>query len=386
MITCHLLGLPHTITRADTPSQCAFTGKVLRFTPMLKTLPGKYRVVHYGVETSDSGADEEVVVLTKERWQELRIENLANLKKISPEEAAEMLANPSSYVGDLANLQTSLYTEFNVNLRTLLQERITGAKGVHIVCLPFGTAHAAAIAGQNFLTVESGIGYPNSFLPFRIFESSEYMHTKLGEIGNNYWFVCPNYYDLADWRFCKEPTNRTVRFLGRLNDDKGLSTIVECAARMPDTLFEICGPGNPERFLRRNVAYVPPLQGSERAAYLGDCAAVVALSGFVEPFNGVSAEAQLCGTPVVSTAHGAFLTNVEHGKTGVHTHTLHDVVEGIRMAQAGKFDRTYIRKRAESLWSYAAVAKKYDYAFACLIDVHLGAGWYQPGSHLSLLE
>lgn len=386
MITCHLLGLPHTITRADSPSQCAFTGKVLRFTPMLKTLGGKYRVVHYGVETSESGADEEVMVLTKDRWQELRVEHVVKTKKVTPEEAAATLADPKSYIGDLADVGTALYREFNENLRTLLHDRIEGKHGVHIVCLPFGLAHASAIAGQNFLTVESGIGYPHSFLPFRIFESSEYMHTKLGEVGNNYWFVCPNYYDLADWRFCQEPTNRTVRFLGRLNEDKGLSTIVECASRMPDTLFEICGPGNPEPYLRRNIVYVPPLQGNQRAEYLGNCAAVLTLTAFVEPFNGVSAEAQLCGTPVISTAYGAFMANVEHGKTGVHTHTLQDVVEGIRMAQAGKFDRAYIRTRAESLWGYKAVAKKYDYAFSCMIDVKFGAGWYQSGSHLRLLE
>ena len=37
--------------------------------------------------------------------------------------------------------------------------------------MPFGEAHKDAVEGLEVLAVETGIGYPDSFLPFRIFES-----------------------------------------------------------------------------------------------------------------------------------------------------------------------------------------------------------------------
>ena len=42
--------------------------------------------------------------------------------------------------------------------------------------MPFGEAHKEAIDNLEVLAVETGIGYPNSFLPFRIFESYAWKH------------------------------------------------------------------------------------------------------------------------------------------------------------------------------------------------------------------
>ena len=56
-IRLHILAIPHTITR-DEYSHCAFTGKVLRFSPMMRSRG--FEVFHYGVETSESGADKDI--------------------------------------------------------------------------------------------------------------------------------------------------------------------------------------------------------------------------------------------------------------------------------------------------------------------------------------
>lgn len=388
MITLHLLAVPHTITHATFPSQCAFNGKVLRFSPMIKTLGSVFRVIHYGVESSDSGADEEVAVLTLERWEKLRVESLCFLKPgMSETDAVNALKDGTQFVGDLANIETPLYNEFNANLRRELSVRVDATHGAHIICMPFGTAHQQALDGLGYLCVETGIGYPESFANYRIFESSEWMHSTAGKgVGHNYWFVCPNYYRVLDWAYCPKPSTREVRFLGRISDCKGLRTIVACAERMPDITFRICGPGDPTPYIRPNIVYQPPIQGEERSEYLGQCIMVFCPTSFIEPFNGVSVESQLCGTPVVSTAYGAFLTNVEHGRTGFHTHTLQDIVEAIRYADAGHFNRQYIRDRAVKLWSYETVAKQYEYAFRCILDVHYGKGWYANKSHMTIQQ
>jgi hypothetical protein len=48
----HLPAIPHTITSPEF-SHCAFTGKVLRFAPMMRSRG--YEVIHYGVEGSGWG-------------------------------------------------------------------------------------------------------------------------------------------------------------------------------------------------------------------------------------------------------------------------------------------------------------------------------------------
>jgi glycosyltransferase involved in cell wall biosynthesis len=388
-ITLHLLAVPHTLTSPDFCSSCAFAGKVLRFAPMIHHQPG-FKVIHYGVEGSQSGADEEVQVLSLNEWNLLRVQSLIDADpKLTAEIAQQRLADPTSFVGDLGNSNNVLYKTFNANARKLLSEKIEGSDRMHIVCLPFGLGHVQAIEKKPWVCVESGIGYPESFLNYRIFESEEWLHANQGKkSGVNYWFVCPNYYDIREWEFCEAPTKlNEVHFLGRIQDCKGLLELVACAERMPDVTFVICGQGDPKPYLRPNVVYKPPVQGRERSEFLGNCACVLTPTQFVEPFCGVSAEAQLCGTPVVSKAYGAFNTNVEQFATGVKAHTLQDLVEGIRAAQRGDFDRRYIRERAVRLWGYEAVAKQYAYAFRTIADVHNGAnGWYAPVSHLHLLE
>jgi hypothetical protein len=56
------------------------------------------------------------------------------------------------------------------------------------------------------------------------------------------------------------------------------------------------------------------------------------------------------------------------------------------MAVNGKFDRSYIRERAVRLYDMYNVARKYEYAFKSIMDIHNGQnGWYSPDSHLECL-
>jgi glycosyltransferase involved in cell wall biosynthesis len=222
------------------------------------------------------------------------------------------------------------------------------------------------------VVVESGIGYPDSYRNYRIFESYAWMHHELArekKWGQNYWFVAPNYFNELDWPLSMSPKVDTVGFLGRIYDGKGCAEILEVAKRMPHMRFVLCGQGDPTPFLKSpNVFYKAPLHGTERAEYLGSLVACMAPTQFIEPFCGVAVEAQMCGTPVITKDFGAQTETVEQGVTGFRCHTLEDYCEGVRMAQSGLFDRSYIRKRAVSLYGYAAVGAKYDYAFRCIMD------------------
>ena len=110
-IRLHLPAIPYTIT-SDLYSHDAFTGKVKRFSPMIKSRG--FEVFHYGVESSDSGADKNIELLTEKEWKKLRIDSYKHLHpEVSIEDVKKKLEDHTAFVGNLANWSTPLYLEFN---------------------------------------------------------------------------------------------------------------------------------------------------------------------------------------------------------------------------------------------------------------------------------
>jgi len=392
-IRLHLLGLPHTICSPEF-SHCAFTGKVQRFSPMMRSL-SNYEVYFYGIAGGESGANKDIDLMNVDEWQEFRLKSLQQLEPTwSLEKCQTHLAAKSSFVGQMGNVGTPLYQEFNRRLKLELPKYYRGT-ATDIVCLPFGYAHADALVDNRYVQVETGIGYVGSYCGYRIFESYAHLHQTLQkeEKGvQNYWFVAPNYYNLLDWHknemteLTKKNDRPRIGFFGRIMPLKGCCIVRELAQRFPLVDFILCGQGAADEFLLPalpNLFYLPPLEGRDRADYLHSLTALIAPSLYMEPFCGVNVEAQLCGCPVLTHDFGAFVETVEPMVTGVHCHTLADFGYGIMLAMNNHFDRTYIRLRAERLYNMFNVAHKYDYIFKTILDVHNGQnGWYSPNSHL----
>lgn len=387
-IRLHIPGIPYTITRSEF-SHDAYTGKVLRFSPMMRSLG--FEVYHYGVEGSTSGATKHIELMTKEEWTELRIKSWQFVDKtLSYEEAKLKNSDPTQVISQLSNWSSPLTKEFNVRFRKHLIENYR-SKTTDIVCNPLARTYQDAIDKLNYVTVESGIGYTGSYLNYRIFESYAWLSSTLGKEEkhpNNYWFVVPNYFDTLEFKLSLLPTPKKIGYLGRINDLKGCRIIMEIARRFPDIEFILCGQGDPKPYLDvQNIKYKEPIHGSERSDYLGSCVAVLCLSKYLEPFCGVAVEAQLCGTPVISTDWGAMVETVEQGITGLRGHTLADYCHGVQMALDNKFDRQYIRDRAVRLYDMYNVAHKYDYVFRSILDIHTPGknGWYSPDTHIKSL-
>jgi glycosyltransferase involved in cell wall biosynthesis len=283
-------------------------------------------------------------------------------------------------VGDDANTATPLYREFNKRLRAALRARVTLDD---LVLLPFGHGHAEALDGLPFTLVESGIGYPTLYdgAEFRVFESYAWLHWHQGRAnrnGRSYEWVIPNYFDVDAWDLNLDPDPSTVVYFGRICDMKGLPTVVEIARRRPDLHFIICGQGDPAPYLTEpNIEYKPPVTGRDRSALLGSATAVLMPTAYTEPFGGVAVEAMLCGTPVISTAFGAFTETVEDEVTGFRCHTLGDFLAALE--RASSLDRAYISARARRLYGYERVARMYDRAFQQIADLD-GPGWYSERS------
>jgi glycosyltransferase involved in cell wall biosynthesis len=105
---------------------------------------------------------------------------------------------------------------------------------------------------------------------------------------------------------------------------------------------------------------------------MGKAKGVFVPTQYCEPFGGVAVEAQLCGTPVITTDFGAFTETVEHGKTGYRCHTLDHFVWAAN--NVGKLDPNYIRARAVANYSMSRVRYQFEEFFNTLYDLW-GAGW-----------
>jgi mannosyltransferase OCH1-like enzyme len=381
----HLPAIPYTIT-SDEYSHDAFTGKVKRFSPMMQSLD--YEVYHYCIEGSDSGGNQ-IQLMTKAEWNQLRIDSLVFLDSSLTREAAEAKLNdPKTLVGIIANYTTPLFKEFNRRFHLALQTHYR-SRSTDIVCVPLGHSYDEALQDQT--VVEFGIGYNNSFANYRIFESYSWLSKVVGQEKkdpNNYWFVIPHAFDTEQLRPVPTPTLQRPRvgLLGRVVAEKGCYVIAEIAKRFPHVDFVLCGQGDPTPFLTGpNLIYQSPIHGSERSAYLSSCAATLCPTTYLEPFGCSAVESQLCGTPVISVDSGGYVETVEHLKTGLRCHTLADFCRGVQMALDGKFDRTYVRDRAVRLYDMYNLAKNYDYVFQNVLDIYRPTknGWYSPDCHLS---
>lgn len=357
----HVLGLPHTVV-SDAYSHCAFTGKIMRFSRMMRPLG--YTVVEYSNGESESGADVHVQILTA-----------AELRALT-----KRASDADDYSADVHNAElTSAFAERLLRAITRL------ASPGEIVCHVFGPDAAVVAALPECTHVESGIGYTcvDAPCPYRVYESSAWMHWHLGrrhlEFGRNYEFVAPNYYDRADWDVFEVPPEKpTVVFFGRLVESKGLATVLAVARCLPSVTFVLCGQGDASVASEPNTVYAPPVFGRARSEVLGGATALLAPSAFIEPFCGSAVEAQMCGTPVVCSSFGAFAETVEDGATGYRCHTLADFV--VALTRVALLDRRYVAWRARSMFSLETVGRRYDEIFRDIADLR-GDGWYAATSH-----
>lgn len=355
----HILGVPHTITHPRF-SHDAFTNKVRYFAPMMRPLG--YEVVHYGVEGSHSGATQDVNLLTEDEFYGLLGHRLEDKQRM--------------HVAD-ANTGNPLYREFNARLRVALAREVRRGD---VVFHSLGTGHQASLGSHVGVNCELGIGYPASYLPFRIFESSMWMHyhqAKFQRDISSYEWVIPPYFEESEWPMTRTPdTNRPYcAFLGRVSHTKGCHLIVEIAKRMPEMRFVLCGQGDPTPFLVvPNIEYKEPIHGIERAEYLGKATACLYPSQYAEPGGHGAIEAMHCGTPALTPTYGCFVETVTHGVTGWQCRVLNDWVRAIELSR--EMNRTAIAIEARRRFSLPAIAPLYADAIDTLSGYGMGQDWY----------
>lgn len=360
----HVIALPHTKTN-KTYDSCAFTAKVRKFCEMMISLG--HTVYHYGAEGSDVQCTEHISVITDA--EQLHFFGVFDSQKLHEVD----WSGKSPY-----------WKLINDRCVEAINKR---KQPKDFLCLIASHMNDAVVQGTELLPVEYGIGYNGPSYPFRVYESYAHMHRIMGQQcpdkdidGHMYQCVIPNYFDPADFPLKTEKSDYYL-YIGRLINRKGISVAVQTCNAIGARLV-LAGQGckrvDGDRIectdggVYSGVEYVGCVVGEERAKLYQNARGVFVPTLYLEPFGGTAVEAQLCGTPVITTDFGVFSETVEHGRTGYRCRTLDQFIWAAK--NVGTLDPRYIHNRAVANWSMDRVRWMYQEYFEMLTDVFT-TGW-----------
>ena len=366
----HVVGLPHTeVTKEFLP--CAYTQKVLNFCKMMKSL-GHIVFLYAGGEKTDAPVDEFISVISKQD-QEKYFGHTDWHKDMFPIEWNENLP---------------YWVLMNHNAIAGIKERLLPTD---MVCLIGGSCQEAILQEFNSKCIcfEFGVGYKGIVSAFRVFESYAWMHHVYGmqqpaiENGPAYDCVIPNYFDLEDFPF--DPNIKKedyYLYIGRMISRKGAHIAVE-ATGIRKAKLKMAGQGIIKQegnkliskeieFVGEHIEYVGTVGVKERFELMSKAKAVFVLTQYIGPFEGVQIEANLCGTPVITTDWGAFTENVIDGLNGFRTRTMGEILWA--MDNVDTLDRTKIREYAEKNFSMQRIGQQYQ-AYLEQLSTLWNSGW-----------
>ena len=257
------------------------------------------------------------------------------------------------------------------------------------VCLIGGSCQSPIVnALPEYLCMEFGVGYKGIYAPFRVFESYAWMHHVYGlqkiENGQSYDCVIPNYFDPLDFPDPKDVVPEDYfLYIGRMITRKGAHIAVE-ATGVAGKKLKMAGQGFTEvkdgvykskefEVSGKHIEYMGVVDAKQRFDLMSKAKAVFVLTQYLGPFEGVQAEANLCGTPVITTDWGCFTENVIDGMNGYRTRTMAEILWA--MENVDKLDRTKIREFAIKNWSMDRVKYQYQAYFEQLATLW-DKGWY----------
>lgn len=343
----HLIGLPHTKSNPDFNS-CAYTAKLYKF---LKMFPDSY---HYANE--GSLGDNLIQIFSDQELNSYFGESLCWQNR--------------EYFKVSFDHTLPFWKNFNERVIEEIRKRIQPEDLILIIA---GTAQKQiADAFPENLCVEFGIGYYGVFSKYLVFESHAWQNFIYGNRGIHdgqfYHAVIPNYFDVADFKKISPVTHEDdyLLFMGRNIPRKGIEIVREIAKR-----HRVITMGT-EKI--DGLEYGGYANAHLRNVMMAKAKAVLVPTLYIPPFEGVNVEAQMCGTPVITTDFGAFTETVVHGMTGFRCRSLQEFLDAIDKVDF--LDRKAIRKRAISLYSLEAVKPLYERYFKHLQSL-FGNGWYQ---------
>lgn len=362
----HVLGLPH-VQASEAYLRDAFGMKIVKFCRMM--VKEGHEVTLYASEDNETPATL-VTCITKKQQAKLGFNG------------------PEDYLKNDFDASKPLWQIFHQHAIYEMKKLI---KKGDIICTFSGRCDAiVAEAFPEAYFVETGIGYSGVYANFRVYESYAWMHTVIGSQagdaskadGRFYDTVIPNYYDPEE--FPESKPKDYFLFVGRLINRKGLKIIEEIAKRLPNEKFIIAGAGGRQEGTNiigqdvtiqgKNIEYVGMLNVEQRAKLMSEAKALICPTLYIGPFEGVSVEANLCGTPVITTNFGSFTENNIDNLTGFRCNTIKQFVNACKKVHV--LNRKKIREYAQSRFTMDVIGPMYTKYFEQLKGLENG-GFYE---------
>jgi glycosyltransferase involved in cell wall biosynthesis len=360
----HLIGLPHVqTTRAY--NWCAFSMKVINFSEMMTSLG--HEVFLYSGEQNEAKCTEHIPVVTDEQQHKW--------------------FGHYDWSTDVFNGWQAGSEWWETMNQTAIAEISKRIEPKDFVCVIAGRCQESIVnAFPAHIAVEWGIGYPGIFAKHRVFESYAWMHHLQGVYRNEdvrfFDTVIPNSFRISDFPLGRGDGGYYL-FIGRFIRRKGIEIAVEATKRI-DARLVMAGQGMKRKgdlycgeditVCGYHLKHVGVVGIEERAKLMGAAKAVFVPTTYLEPFGGVAVEANLCGTPVITTDHGAFTETVTNGFNGWRCRTLSDFMRAAQSVYG--MDRAAIRNAAQDRYSTDNIRHQYEKYFERLLTLW-GHGWYQ---------
>ena len=363
MLRFHLPCFPHTSTvRAKYP-WCAYLTKCLNFAEMMESLG--HEVFIYSGEDNDARCTEHIPVITTDQQSEW---------------FGHYQWDRDVFNGWDAN--AVWWQTMNQRAIEEIQKRI---KPHDFVCIIAGLCQKQiADAFPAHMAVEWGIGYQGVFAPYRVFESYAWMHHVAGLQNKDdvrfFDTVIPNSFRTED--FPEGKGGDYFLFIGRFIKRKGVEIAVETTKRIGAKLIMagqgVISNGDGYRGIDVHVRgdhlqHVGVVGPEQRAKLMGGAKAIFVPTTYLEPFGGVSIEANMCGTPCIVTDYGVFAETIGNGVNGYRCRTLSDFINA--SLRVDKLNRGTIRKLAIDKYSTDNIRYRYETYFERLLTLWRD-GWY----------
>lgn len=355
----HIPGLPHLPT-SKLYSSCAYTQKVIK---LCKMLVGRGHTVYfYGIEGSNPVCTENITVVPEEFYKKYYNYNWQKeFFKFDTKDEVHQL----------------FYKNCISEIKKRMQPR-------DFLLCAWGWGHQpiAAELPDDFLVVESGIGYSSTFAKYRVFESYAWMHWMYGnnKIDNGSFYDCviPNFFDPEDFEFRAEKEDYFL-YLGRIIKRKGVDIAYQVSKELGAKLIvagqgSLCDLDECIDIRGDHVEYIGSVNFQQRKELMSRCKLCVVGTYYIGPFEGVSIEAALSGTPVITTDWGAFSENVLHGITGYRCRTFEQFCWAAKNIHNIKPENC--RKWAIENFSCDRIVLMYEEYFNMLQDLFKN-GWYE---------
>jgi glycosyltransferase involved in cell wall biosynthesis len=168
--------------------------------------------------------------------------------------------------------------------------------------------------------------------------------------------------------FSPNPKGDYLAFLGRISPEKGPDHAIEIAKRagMKLKIAAKIDKAEEDYWLRviqpmiaesPSVDFIGEINEKQKAAFLGDAAAVLFPIQWPEPFGLVMIEAMACGTPVIAFRTGSAPEVVENGVSGFLVEGVADAVEAVK--NISRLDRSQSRRIFEERFTVERMMRDY---------------------------